>query len=155
MFFKSKNFTAKIDDWLRTLRKKNAFIVFASQSIEEIENSPILPAIRQACYSKIFLPNPNASNPKVAKIYHAFGLNETETDILSRAQAKQEYYFKNPSGSRLYSLALQETGLAWTGSSTSEDQKTALKIFTKHGAANFAKAWLASKGLTDAVKKYL
>lgn len=154
LFFKSKNFTAKIDDWLRTLRKKNAFIVFASQSIEEIENSPILPAIRQACYSKIFLPNPNASNPKVAKIYHAFGLNETETDILSRAQAKQEYYFKNPSGSRLYSLALQETGLAWTGSSTSEDQKTALKIFTKQGAANFAKAWLASKGLTDAVKKY-
>src|SRR3546814_7160191 len=42
----SPAFAAQLREWLKTLRKKNASVIFATQSLADIETSAIAPAIR-------------------------------------------------------------------------------------------------------------
>jgi hypothetical protein len=53
----------RLQDWLKTLRKKNVYVVFATQEIADAANSPILPTILSACPTKIYLPNEDAFSP--------------------------------------------------------------------------------------------
>ena len=55
-------FGAKIEEWLRTLRKKNAAVVLATQRLSEIANSPHRNVILESCPTRIYLPNPEATN---------------------------------------------------------------------------------------------
>src|SRR3546814_10787382 len=41
----SPAFAAQLREWLKTLRKKNASVIFATQSLADIESSSIAPAI--------------------------------------------------------------------------------------------------------------
>src|SRR2546429_7413758 len=50
-------FAARIRQWLKTLRKKNVSVIFATQSLADIKDSSIAPAIIESCASRIFLPN--------------------------------------------------------------------------------------------------
>src|SRR3990167_1712432 len=71
----SPDFAAQLREWLKTLRKKNASVVFATQSLADIETSSIAPAIIESCPTRIFLPNERAAEPQIAAIYERFGLN--------------------------------------------------------------------------------
>ncbi|MFX4470381.1 hypothetical protein ABTA54_19960, partial [Acinetobacter baumannii] len=42
---------------LKTLRKKNASVIFATQSLADIDGSSIAPAIIESCPNRILLPN--------------------------------------------------------------------------------------------------
>ena len=53
-------FAARIREWLKTLRKKNVAVVFATQSLADIERSSIAPAMIESCPTRIFLPNDRA-----------------------------------------------------------------------------------------------
>ena len=53
-------FGAKLEEWLRTLRKKNAAVVLATQSLSEIANSPYRDVILESCPTKLYLPNAEA-----------------------------------------------------------------------------------------------
>ena len=41
------DFMRRLQDWLKTLRKKNVYVVFATQEIADAADSPILPTILQ------------------------------------------------------------------------------------------------------------
>ena len=45
LFLDSPIFAARIREWLKTLRKKNVSVVFSSQSLADIEASPIAPVL--------------------------------------------------------------------------------------------------------------
>ncbi|MCB2097111.1 MAG: conjugal transfer protein TrbE, partial [Parvularculaceae bacterium] len=53
-------FAERLRDWLKTLRKKNVSVVFATQSLSDIQSSSIAPAIIESCPSRIFLANARA-----------------------------------------------------------------------------------------------
>ena len=57
-------FAARIREWLKTLRKKNVAVVFATQSLADIERSTIAPALIESCPTRIFLPNDRALEPQ-------------------------------------------------------------------------------------------
>src|SRR5262249_40083321 len=57
LFLKDAAFAAQIQDWLKTLRKRNVAVVFASQVLADVEASPIASTIIEACLTRIFLPN--------------------------------------------------------------------------------------------------
>ncbi len=57
-------FAARIREWLKTLRKKNVAVVFATQSLADIERSTIAPALIESCPTRIFLPNDHALEPQ-------------------------------------------------------------------------------------------
>ncbi|MGN6376971.1 MAG: conjugal transfer protein TrbE [Sphingomonas sp.] len=143
----SPAFAAQLREWLKTLRKKNASVVFATQSLADIETSSIAPAIIESCPTRIFLPNERAGEPQIARVYERFGLNARQIEILSRAAPKRDYYCQSRRGNRLFDLGLGEVALAFTAASSKTDQSRITELVAEHGRAGFAHAWLHHRGL--------
>src|SRR5918994_5516038 len=111
-------FAGQLREWLKTLRKKNASVLFATQSLADIDGSAIAPAIIESCPTRLFLPNERALEPQIAAIYRRCGLNDRQMEILSRATPKRDYYCQSRRGNRLSELALSEVALVLTAASS-------------------------------------
>ncbi len=148
----SPDFAAQLREWLKTLRKKNASVVFATQSLADIETSSIAPAIIESCPTRIFLPNERAAEPQIAAIYERFGLNARQIEILSRATPKRDYYCQSRRGNRLFELGLGEVALAFSAASAKADQLRIADIIETHGQAAFAAEWLRHRGCAWAIE---
>ena len=122
-------------------------MVFATQSLADIETSSIAPAIIESCPTRIFLPNERAVEPQILSIYRRFGLNDRQIEILSRATPKRDYYCQSASGNRLFELGLGEVALAFTAASSKSDQLAISRIVQSEGRTGFAAAWLKHRGL--------
>ena len=140
-------FAARIRQWLKTLRKKNVSVIFATQSLADIQNSSIAPAIVESCASRIFLPNPQATEPQIRTIYEGFGLSRRQIDIVAEAVPKRDYYYQSRLGNRLFDLDLGLVTLAFAGASTPQDQRDIDAISDSVPSPNFAAAWLRHRGL--------
>ena len=84
-----EGFADQLREWLKTLRKKNASVIFATQSLSDIDNSAIAPAIIESCPTRLLLPNERAIEPQITAIYRRFGLNDRQIEILARATPKR------------------------------------------------------------------
>ena len=122
-------------------------MIFATQSLADIETSAIAPAIIESCPTRIFLPNERATEPQIARIYERFGLNARQIDILARATPKRDYYCQSRRGNRLFDLGLDEVALAFAAASSKTDQRRIAELLTEHGREDFARAWLRHRGL--------
>jgi len=140
-------FGAQLREWLKTLRKKNASVVFATQSLADIETSAIAPAIIESCPTRLFLPNDRAIEPQITAIYRRFGLNDRQIEIIARATPKRDYYCQSRRGNRLFELGLGDVALAFTAVSAKTDQAAIASVLAEHGRNGFADAWLRRKGL--------
>ena len=143
----SPAFAAQLREWLKTLRKKNASVVFATQSLADIETSAIAPAIIESCPTRIFLPNERAVEPQILSIYRRFGLNDRQIEIVARATPKRDYYCQSARGNRLFELGLGEVALAFTATSSKSDQLAIGELTEAYGADDFARAWLRHRDL--------
>ena len=143
VFFDNEQFAAKIREWLKVLRKANASVIFATQSITDIVNSPIFHTVLDSCYSRIFLPNNDALEEKMKENYGLFGLNRRQIEIIASATKKLHYYYVSSYGSRLFQLALDAcpVSLAYVAVNT-EGVIAAKEIFRKYGADGFNRRWL-------------
>jgi type IV secretion/conjugal transfer VirB4 family ATPase len=140
-------FGTQLREWLKTLRKKNASVVFATQSLADIETSAIAPAIIESCPTRLFLPNERAIEPQITAIYRRFGLNDRQIEILARATPKRDYYCQSRRGNRLFELGLGPLALAFTAASSKADQAAIATVLSEHGRDEFAAQWLRHKGL--------
>ncbi len=147
LFLDDPVFAARIRQWLKTLRKKNASIVFATQSLADVKDSAIAPAIIESCASRIFLPNPQATEPQIRAIYEGFGLNSRQIEIVATAQPKRDYYYQSRLGNRVFDLDLGPVALAFAGASTPEHQRDIDAVSAAHGAQDFAAHWLRHSSL--------
>jgi len=96
-------FAAKVDDWLRTFRKKMAAVCLATQSLTEISESPIFATLIDNIPTKIFLPNVNALAHR--ELYeHKFGLNQEQITQIRNGVPKSNYYIVTPDVSRMVSV---------------------------------------------------
>lgn len=140
-------FAARIREWLKTLRKKNVAVVFATQSLADVERSTIAPALIESCPTRIFLPNDRALEPQARSIYERFGLNARQIEILSIAAPKRDYYAQTARGNRLFELGLGPIALALAGSSSPDDQRLIDRCLTEGKDDGFAARFLTAKGL--------
>jgi type IV secretion system protein TrbE len=147
IFLDNPLFAARIREWLKTLRKKNVAVVFATQSLADIADSSIAPAILESCPQRIFLPNDRAIEPQSREAYTRFGLNERQIELIARATPKRHYYLQSARGNRLFELGLGPVALALAGSSDPQAQKQIDAIIAEHGADDFARRFLACTGL--------
>jgi type IV secretion system protein VirB4 len=141
----SPAFAQQLREWLKTLRKKNASVVFATQSLADIETSSIAPAIVESCPTRIFLPNERAVEPQIMAIYRRFGLNDRQIEILARATPKRDYYCQSRRGNRLFDLGLGDVALAFVAASSKTDQLRIAQLTETRGADGFAAAWLRAR----------
>ncbi|MFA6114199.1 MAG: conjugal transfer protein TrbE [Sphingomonas sp.] len=143
----SPAFAQQLREWLKTLRKKNASVVFATQSLADIETSTIAPAIVESCPTRIFLPNERAVEPQIMAIYRRFGLNDRQIEILARATPKRDYYCQSRRGNRLFELGLGDVALAFVAAASKADQLRIAQLTDTGGARGFAETWLRARGL--------
>ncbi|MCF3947378.1 conjugal transfer protein TrbE [Acidiphilium iwatense] len=137
-----EGFAGQLREWLKTLRKKNASVIFATQSLSDIEGSPIAPAIIESCQTRVLLPNERAIEPQITRIYQQFGLNDHQIEIIARAMPKRDYYCQSRRGNRLFELGLSDVALALCAASSKTDQADIARILAGHGRDGFLAAWL-------------
>lgn len=146
-------FAARIREWLKVLRKKNVAVIFATQSLADIADSSIAPAIIESCPQRIFLPNDRAIEPQARVAYERFGLNERQIELIARATPKRHYYLQSRRGNRLFELGLGPIALALCGASDPASQPLIDSILAEQeglangGTTDFAARFLAARGL--------
>jgi type IV secretory pathway VirB4 component len=140
-------FANQLREWLKTLRKKNASVVFATQSLSDIDGSRIAPAIVESCPTRLFLPNERAIEPQILSIYRRFGLNDRQIEIVARSTPRRDYYCQSRRGNRLFELGLGPIALALCAASAKTDQAAIHRILAEAGPQYFLEAWLADRGL--------
>ncbi|WP_297926961.1 conjugal transfer protein TrbE [Metallibacterium sp.] len=146
LFLDDPVFASRIRQWLKTLRKKNVSVIFSTQSLADIRDSSIAPAIIESCASRIFLPNPQATEPQIRTIYEGFGLNARQIAIVAQAQPKRDYYYQSRLGNRVFDLGLGPVALAFAGAATPEDQRAIDAVASAAPPGGFAEAWLRHRG---------
>lgn len=72
-------FAARIRDWLKTLRKRNALVGFATQSARDALDSRIATALVEQTATMIFMPNARARHEDYCE---GFGLSPHELDVI-------------------------------------------------------------------------
>jgi type IV secretion/conjugal transfer VirB4 family ATPase len=150
LFLKDALFANQIQDWLKTLRKRNVAVVFASQELADVERSPIASTILEACATRIFLPNDRAREPRTRAFYEGSGLNDRQIELIAQATPKRDYYVVSRDGSRMIELGLGPATLAFVGASTPEDQALIDRVVAAHGLRDFGRYWLEARGLKAA-----
>jgi type IV secretion system protein TrbE len=140
-------FGPKLREWLKTLRRRNASVVFATQSLADVIESKVAPAVIESCLARIFLPNARASEPQSRDAYQRLGLNERQIDTVARAEPKREYYFQSRAGNRLFELGLGPVALAFCGVSHARDLTKLAAVLETAGPRKLAAAWLIEQGL--------
>lgn len=149
-------FAGKLKDWLKTLRKKNARVVFATQSLADLYDpgqktlTAITATILESCPTKIFLPNPKV-DAELKTLYTKIGLNERQIEIITQiAIPKHHYYLVTPEGNRLFDLGFSNPAslaLAFTGLSMAKSLEL-IRCKTKHGR-EWVYYWLKSQNFPE------
>jgi type IV secretory pathway VirB4 component len=128
-------------------QEKNVAVVFATQSLADITNSTIAPAVIESCPQRIFLPNDRAIEPEARCAYERFGLNERQIQLVATATPKRDYYLQSRQGNRLFQLGLGPVALAYCGASSPADQVLIDRVLGRASPEPFAEAWLTARGL--------
>ncbi len=142
-----EGFAGQLREWLKTLRKKNASVIFATQSLSDIDGSAIAPAIIESCQTRLLLPNERAIEPQITAIYRRFGLNDRQIEIVARAMPKRDYYCQSRRGNRLFELGLSEVALSLCAASSRQHQALIAEVHARSGTDGFLAAWLRDNRL--------
>ncbi|MDA8417212.1 MAG: hypothetical protein M0Z78_09195 [Betaproteobacteria bacterium] len=105
-------FMQRIRDWLKTLPKKLAFVIMATQSLDDLSGSDIFSTIADNVPTRIFLPNPQAWVHR--ELYQSqFGLLEAQIELLVTARQKADYLLHTPTECLLLEARFSEALLPW------------------------------------------
>lgn len=131
-------FEEKINDWLRTFRKKRAFVIFATQSPEELERLKSWAAFVMNVPTRIFLPSINDSVAAIAPILRRlFDLNDAQIDLLSGAVPKQDYLLLKPGLTRLVQARMPKVVIAINEGTTRPEFRKLAADAAKSGIAGW------------------
>lgn len=102
-FFSHPVIKAYVTEALKTWRKKNAAMILATQSSDDLLASEMLPVVVESCPTKLFLANPGMDREACRRLFH---LNETETELITRLVPKQQILLKQPQHAKVLKLAV-------------------------------------------------
>lgn len=135
---KNPRFAAQMEDWLRTFRKKKAFLIFATQSLDEIANLPNLGSFMANIPTQIFLPPIASSVYQQAHLYKAiFGTNDEQLRILAQAIPKRDYLLITPSVTRLVNTQMPPLLIAINEATTQPRLRAEVLEAKARGGANW------------------
>ena len=92
---------AYIAEALKTWRKRNAALMLATQSVEDLASTDLLRTVVESCPTKLLLANPGMDRDAVAAILH---LNQTETELLANLRPRRQLLLKRPDYSKVLNL---------------------------------------------------
>ena len=107
-FFRNPTTRAYIVEALKTWRKRNAAMILATQSGDDLLREEMLSVIAESCFTKIFLANPGMDATVYREVFH---LNETEAHSIARLVPKQQFLLKRPDLAKVLNLHVDPEAL--------------------------------------------
>jgi type IV secretion/conjugal transfer VirB4 family ATPase len=118
-----------IAEALKTWRKRNAAMILATQSSDDLERSEMLRFVVESCPSKMFLANPGMDRQAYRELFH---LNETEAATIAGLVPKQQILIKRPDFSKVVQLNVDPASY-WLYTSNPYDNQRRCEAFEQHG----------------------
>ena len=100
-------FKGFIEQWLKTLRKYNVFVILATQEVSDYDE--VIGSVLTNCHTRILLPNQHAMTGPLAPLYKGIGLTETEIQVISNGttmQSQRHYFVMQEEGNAIVDFAL-------------------------------------------------
>ncbi len=141
----------QVETWLFTLRKLRVQVGLATQYLEQVERSGMMPFLSQGMSSFFFLANQGATVPETAQLYKQMAqLNDTQLYLLTLMERKRHYFFVHPQGRRIIDFGFTDLDLAFYGKASPADLKEVARLSKAHGDL-WPEVWLRDWcGLTGA-----
>jgi type IV secretion system protein TrbE len=128
-FFRNPTIKQYVVEALKTWRKKNAAMILATQSGDDLYRSELLPVIVESCATKMFLANPGMDRAAYRERFH---LNETEAELIARLIPKQQFLIKRPDLAKVVNLHVDPTEY-WLYTNSPYDNARRREAFDRHG----------------------
>lgn len=82
-YLKNNFFAGYIEKWLKQLRKKNVFVILATQQLADLIDSPLKSTIIENTHTQIYLANEKANLPIFKEYYKALGFDENNINQIA------------------------------------------------------------------------
>ena len=137
-------FARKMEDWLRTFRKKRATLVFSTQALDEIARLPNLGSFVTNIPTQIYLPSVRSSVHEQAELYRSvFGLTEAQMALLAQAVPKRDYLLVRPSLTRLVNTRMPASLIAINEATIQPRRREQLMDYQAAGGPDWQLRFLA------------
>ncbi len=128
-FFQHPTIRNYVVEALKTWRKKNAALVLATQSLDELAKSDILRVVNESCPTKMFLANPEMDRELYRETFH---LNETELALFKGLIPKRQFLLKRPDYAKVLNLQVDRKSY-WIYTNNPADNHRRDEIIATHG----------------------
>jgi type IV secretion/conjugal transfer VirB4 family ATPase len=138
-FFTYPKFYARLEIWAVTIRKLNAALVMATQSLSQLARVPDFEILKENIPNMIYLPNTDARN-NLPLYQDKFGLTLHQIDMISDATPNRDYLWVTATQTRMLQASFTKESLAVLRS-----DGRAQAILDKHvasGAENWQDAYM-------------
>jgi type IV secretion system protein VirB4 len=100
-FLRDPTIRAYVTEALKTWRKKNACVLLATQSSEDLQRSELLRVAIESCPTTCFLANPHIDRASYQELFH---LNDTEAAAIATLIPRQQILLKQPHVAKVLNL---------------------------------------------------
>jgi len=149
-------FARKLKDWLKTLRKHNARVIFATQSLADLYDpstqtlTSTTAAILESCPTKVYLPH-LSMDAEMKTLYRKIGLSDRQIEIITQeAMPKRDYLVVKEQESALIQLGFDSPysmPLAFIGLSKVKSRE--LVDCQERYPDTWISEWLTLQGFSD------
>lgn len=102
-FVRDPTVKAYVTEALKTWRKRNAAVLLATQSSQDVVDADLLRTIVESCATKVFLANPDLDASLAKELFH---LNDVETHRIMTLQPRRQFLLKRPDASKVLELTV-------------------------------------------------
>ena len=115
-FLRDATIRAYVTEALKTWRKKNACVLLATQSTDDLQRSEIARVAIESCPTKFFLANPQIDRAVYQDLFH---LNDTEVEKIATLIPRQQVLLKQPHIAKVLNLNVDPESAALFGAKRS------------------------------------
>ncbi len=127
----NKAFAPRLEAWMKRLKEKNAIVIFATESVEQAENSAVSKKLFELIKTQLYLPNGNADEGYL----DVFGLDKNEYKQIKKLETDQrQFLLKHNNDSIVAKLSLEGMDREMSIlSSSAKKLKIMEEVIAEHG----------------------
>ncbi|MBB3262308.1 type IV secretory pathway VirB4 component, partial [Paraburkholderia sp. WP4_3_2] len=110
-YFMYPRFYARLELWAVTIRRLNAMLALATQSLKQLERVPNFEILKEQLQNIVYLANADARSNK-ALYSDIFGLTDTVIDMIADAVPNRDYLWWTPTQIRMLEASFDKETLA-------------------------------------------
>lgn len=128
-------FALELITWFKTLRKFNAIVILATQSLTDLQQSPHFINLLECAKTRFYLPNYDAATPILRPLYQSLGLEDKEIDLIAGMIPKKDYYFAKNEQHIRFNLVLSPAELALLSLAGNKDKALVDQLYPQYGSS--------------------